>query len=78
MEMQNLGASLGNCGNCGYAARSQRIDKVDCARYPPPQLDGAGKGIFPMMDTDDWCGEWASAGRVAAIITERERRVPSG
>lgn len=68
MEMQNLGVAPGNCGNCGYAARSRRVDKVSCARYPPAPPES-----WPLMDLDDWCGEWASAGRVAAIIMGRER-----
>lgn len=68
MQMRNLGVSPGNCGDCGYAANSARIDKVACARYPK-----LSTGEYPMMDTDDWCGEWASAGRVAARITGRER-----
>lgn len=43
-----------------------------CHRYPPAVLDDEA-GIFPMVDCDDWCGEFSVVQhlRIASAPTAR-------
>ena len=45
------------CGNC-YYARPDRHGGPTC-RVSSPLPDENGRGYWPNVRPDDWCGEWA-------------------
>ena len=71
-QLRNGGISMGNCGNCGYA---QANEPIRCLRYPPRPMGATGRGQFPIVRPDQWCGEWASASTITRIISDREERM---
>jgi IPT/TIG domain-containing protein len=40
------------CGNCKYQV------PPECRRYPPARVSPSLSG-WPLVDPDDWCGEWS-------------------
>lgn len=73
-QLRNGGTSMGNCGNCGYA---QANEPIRCLRWPPRPTGTGGRGMFPSVRPDQWCGEWASTTTIARMISERENRMLS-
>lgn len=50
------------CRFCRFYMRQPYAERGQCRRYPPSQLNaGAGRseGAFPIINYDDWCGEYA-------------------
>jgi hypothetical protein len=67
----------GYCKNCQFRSDDELPGGYQCRRYPPSVqtdvLGGATDGmqglkinsqtysVWPMVTTDDWCGEWVKA-----------------
>jgi hypothetical protein len=48
------------CDECKFYVRIDR-NGGRCRRYPPTIYDGThinSVGYQPLVDADDWCGEW--------------------
>ena len=41
-----------NCGNCKFYTRGW------CHRFPPQFAQEPAKWYHPLVDYEDWCGEW--------------------
>lgn len=65
------GKRRGNCGNCVYVEPNTAAERVGttglaahlCRRHPPtfsPDPLSGHIGVWPVVDDDDWCGEWVA------------------
>jgi hypothetical protein len=53
---QVQGEVIRRCDGCHFAAYKPALRHYACHRYPPVATPG---GIFfPLVDADEWCGEW--------------------
>lgn len=70
------------CANCKWWVPNRDdgetySDDGTCHRYPPAVLDDEA-GIFPMVDCDGWCGEFAimQHPRIAAAPSAKFANAP--
>lgn len=57
--------AIEQCSNCRfYSLEDYEEDGINyeisyglCRRYPPKRIDGTVSG-FPVVEYDDWCGEY--------------------
>lgn len=52
-------AAKAQCSNCAFVVQASG-GKFTCHRYPPASswLMPGGGGSWPLVDNQDWCGEW--------------------
>lgn len=73
------------CRNCRFSRSKvgRGTPYLFCRRYPPTQL-AEGESFFPLVERDEWCGEWMGmrpgAGLPAEIAPapKRSTEVASG
>ena len=54
------------CGTCRFGQSQRKTDKLKCRRWPPreeaispqPGIEPIWRLVWPMMASNDWCGEW--------------------
>jgi hypothetical protein len=51
-----------NCDNCRFADLHPDNDRLlHCRRKCPSQLSNAFHAVWPVVKTDDWCGDFEEA-----------------
>ncbi len=54
------------CGNCRFydtqskAAASAPRNEAGLCRYNPPLPQGGSEGVWPVVESKDWCGHFAA------------------
>lgn len=53
--------NIDHCNTCKF-----RNIRNECRRFPPQvtMVQGSVVPIFPVVDDDDWCGEWSGIVRM--------------
>jgi hypothetical protein len=48
------------CGHCSWSEEGKRPDSFKCRRWPPVVHQARpGEALFPIVEADDWCGEFS-------------------
>lgn len=46
------------CDNCHFSKANRMLSRLECHRHSPVVLVDGQTGLFPIVDYENWCGEW--------------------
>lgn len=52
------------CANCIYWAGHDGDDAGECRRHSPRPRPAEEVAYWPIVEADDWCGEWEEGGDI--------------